>query len=128
LVVWPSVFERYWRVVLGSRMLGVSGRVQRQGEVIHLVTERLDDLSGLLASVGSGDRPDHKPRDIDTRDLHLAPASRGRPETSGEATAARVPPALSKATLMRPAHGRDPRHARCWIITDMPGRRPQMDG
>jgi error-prone DNA polymerase len=65
------VFERYRRVVLGSRMLGVMGRVQKQGEVIHLVAERLEDLSGLLASVGSKDQPGHKPRDIYIRDLRL---------------------------------------------------------
>ncbi|WP_159717597.1 error-prone DNA polymerase [Geminicoccus flavidas] len=69
LVVWPSVFERYRRIVLGSRMLGVLGRVQRQGEVIHLVAERLEDLGALLASLGSRDQPNHQPRDIYIRDL-----------------------------------------------------------
>ncbi|UYY57184.1 error-prone DNA polymerase [Sphingomonas sp. S2-65] len=53
LVVWTNVFEKHRRVVLGASMLGVRGKVQREGEVIHVVVERLDDLSPLLASVGS---------------------------------------------------------------------------
>ena len=35
------------------------------------MAEWLEDFSGLLASVGSRDRPGHEPRDIDTRDLRL---------------------------------------------------------
>ena len=55
LVVWADLSEKYRRVVLGARMMGVRGRVQREGEVIHVVSQRLDDLSELLASVGSRD-------------------------------------------------------------------------
>ena len=33
-------------------MMGVRGRVQREGDVIHVVVQRLDDLSELLASLG----------------------------------------------------------------------------
>ncbi|MBV9747483.1 MAG: hypothetical protein JO157_01595 [Acetobacteraceae bacterium] len=33
-------------------MLACQGRVQREGEVVHLVAERLEDLTGLLRSVG----------------------------------------------------------------------------
>src|SRR5690606_16252304 len=55
LVVWPDLFEKYRRVVLGSSMMGVRGRVQREGDVIHVVVQRLEDMSGLLASVGERD-------------------------------------------------------------------------
>ncbi|MDQ0249598.1 error-prone DNA polymerase [Sphingomonas kyeonggiensis] len=53
LVVWTSVFEKYRSVVLGASMIGLRGKVQREGDVIHVIAERLDDLSSLLASVGS---------------------------------------------------------------------------
>ena len=33
-------------------MMGVRGQVQREGDVIHVVVQRLDDLSPLLASIG----------------------------------------------------------------------------
>ncbi|MBN8848049.1 MULTISPECIES: error-prone DNA polymerase [unclassified Sphingomonas] len=53
LVVWTKVFEANRRTVLGASMIGVRGQVQREGEVIHLIAHRLDDLSPLLASVGN---------------------------------------------------------------------------
>ena len=55
LVVWPQVFEAQRRVVLGARMLGVEGQVQREGEVVHVVARRLHDLSRLLDGLGARD-------------------------------------------------------------------------
>ncbi|MEY9625049.1 error-prone DNA polymerase [Sinorhizobium fredii] len=55
LVVWVKVFEKYRRVVLGAGMIGVYGRIQREGDVVHLVAHRLTDLSAELASVGDRD-------------------------------------------------------------------------
>lgn len=52
LVLWPKVFDAHRRIVLGAGMIGVEGRVQRAGEVVHLVAHRLTDLSADLASVG----------------------------------------------------------------------------
>jgi len=52
LVVWTNVFEKNRRTVLGASMMGVRGQVQREGEVIHVIAQRLDDLSAMLASVG----------------------------------------------------------------------------
>ncbi len=52
LVVWTKVFEANRRTVLGASMMAVRGQVQREGEVIHIIAQRLDDLSGMLASVG----------------------------------------------------------------------------
>ncbi|MBW4024834.1 MAG: error-prone DNA polymerase [Proteobacteria bacterium] len=52
IVVWPSVFEANRPLILATRMLAVRGRVQREGEVIHVVAEALEDLSPLLASLG----------------------------------------------------------------------------
>jgi len=53
LVVWTKAFEANRRIVLGASMMGVRGQVQREGEVIHLIAQRLEDLSPLLASVGN---------------------------------------------------------------------------
>ena len=52
LVVWPKVFETNRRIILSAAMIAVRGRIQREGEVVHLVAQRLSDLSGELASVG----------------------------------------------------------------------------
>jgi len=55
LVVWTNVFEKNRRTVLGASMMGVRGQVQREGDVVHVIAQRLDDLSLLLASVGRRD-------------------------------------------------------------------------
>lgn len=55
LVVWMKVFEKYRRIVLAAGMIGVYGRIQSEGEVVHLVAHRLIDLSAEVASVGDRD-------------------------------------------------------------------------
>jgi error-prone DNA polymerase len=55
LVVWPQVFEKFRRIVMSARMIAVRGRIQREGEVVHLVAHRLVDLSAELATIGSRD-------------------------------------------------------------------------
>jgi len=43
--------------VMSSAMLSIRGVVQREGEVIHVVTARMEDLTPLLHSVGAMDFP-----------------------------------------------------------------------
>lgn len=52
LISGSKTFEANRRIVLGASMMGVHGQVQREGEVIHVIARRLEDLSSLLASVG----------------------------------------------------------------------------
>lgn len=55
VVVWPNVLERYRRAVLGARLALVRGRVQRAGEIVHLVAAHLEDLTHWLDLL----TPDH---------------------------------------------------------------------
>ena len=55
LVLWADRFEKQRRLVLSAGMIACHGRVQREGEVIHVVTDVLEDLSDLLRSVGERD-------------------------------------------------------------------------
>ena len=48
IVVWPDRFERYRRVTIGARLMRIEGRVQRSGIVVHLVAERMHDMSAAL--------------------------------------------------------------------------------
>ncbi|ACK50040.1 DNA polymerase III, alpha subunit [Methylocella silvestris BL2] len=48
-IVWPKIFERLRRIVIGARFLAVTGRLQKESDVIHVVMERAEDLSPLLA-------------------------------------------------------------------------------
>ncbi|BDL42110.1 MAG: hypothetical protein MIN69_15530 [Methylorubrum extorquens] len=52
LIVRPELFDRQRRVVLGARLMACRGRVQRVGDVIHLVAVELFDRSGLLRRIG----------------------------------------------------------------------------
>ena len=48
LVIMPNIFEAFRREVLGARLLGAAGRVERAGDVIHLKVDRLYNLSSQL--------------------------------------------------------------------------------
>ena len=51
LVVWKRLAERQRSLMLQSRLMGVAGEVQREGEVVHLVAKRLRDYSSLLGGL-----------------------------------------------------------------------------
>ena len=55
VIVWPSCFERHRRIVMASKLLGVTGRVQKEGAVIHVVASRLTDQSWRLAALADGE-------------------------------------------------------------------------
>jgi len=55
LILWPDRFIKQRSLVLSATMLACHGRVQREGEVTHVITDRLEDLSDLLRSVGERD-------------------------------------------------------------------------
>ena len=54
IVIWPKVFESHRRIVLTARLMGVHGRLQREGLVIHVVSDRLTDMSHLLGELADG--------------------------------------------------------------------------
>lgn len=56
LIVWRQLAERQRRVLLEARLLGVWGQLQRQGDVLHLVARRLEDLSSLLGPLQTPSR------------------------------------------------------------------------
>jgi error-prone DNA polymerase len=80
LVIWPSLYERQRRIILTAAMIAVRGRVQREGEAVHLVANQLTDLSTDLAGVGErhdgfplphgrGDELHHGSPGVDPRSL-----------------------------------------------------------
>jgi error-prone DNA polymerase len=56
LVVWQRVADRDRSALLGATLLGVKGRVQKEGEVLHVVADKLYDYSDLLDGVESRSR------------------------------------------------------------------------
>ena len=41
VIVWPAIVRAYRAALLGSHLLGVSGRIQKQGKIIHLIADKL---------------------------------------------------------------------------------------
>jgi error-prone DNA polymerase len=53
LVVWNDLAERQRRELLGARLLEVTGEVQKQGLVVHVLARRLADLTPLLGRLAT---------------------------------------------------------------------------
>ena len=51
IIVWPKVFEKFRMIVLGSRCVGVRGRLQNEDGVIHVVADYLEDLTPMMAQI-----------------------------------------------------------------------------
>jgi error-prone DNA polymerase len=82
LIVWPQILERFRRAALGATLLGCTGKLQREESVIHVVADRLEDLTPRLNTLrdrtGDGEQragarprfaplarpPGYDPRDI----------------------------------------------------------------
>jgi error-prone DNA polymerase len=52
LIVWPSIFDKLRRTILGAQMMVCRGKVQKASGVTHLIAEHLIDQTDLLSSVG----------------------------------------------------------------------------
>lgn len=48
IVVWPKTMEKYRKIVMSSRLLYVSGPIQKEGQVIHVIAHHLSDESHCL--------------------------------------------------------------------------------
>jgi error-prone DNA polymerase len=59
VVVWRDLAERHRKVLVGSQLLKVDGRWEKEGEVRHLIAGRLSDLSPLLDGITVRSRDFH---------------------------------------------------------------------
>jgi error-prone DNA polymerase len=90
LVVWPDVFEKQRKIVMGARLMAVHGIVQRDEDdgVIHVVARRLEDHTHMLRHLSEdimaapplsrGDAPGamRPPPGRHPRDVEVIPKSR----------------------------------------------------
>ena len=51
IIVWRKVYEQFRRAVIAGRLLRVTGRIQREGGVCHIIAERIEDISVMLDSL-----------------------------------------------------------------------------
>jgi error-prone DNA polymerase len=87
LVIWPDVFEKQRKIVMGARLMAVDGVVQSEEGVIHVVARRLDDHTDMLRhlsdetmpstlSQGDGAGSWRAPAARHPRDVEIIPKSR----------------------------------------------------
>ena len=54
-ILWPDRFETYRRQVMSASMIAMRGRLQKEGEVIHIICDRIVDHDAMLRSIGRMD-------------------------------------------------------------------------
>jgi error-prone DNA polymerase len=59
IIVWNDLVERQRKELLGARLLGVEGYMQKESGVVHLVARRLVDHSRLLGRLVTSSRDFH---------------------------------------------------------------------
>ncbi len=59
VIVWRDLLERQRRELLGARLLGVQGVIEREGEVVYLVAHQLFDYDKLLGCLTVHSRDFH---------------------------------------------------------------------
>ncbi|MCY4152304.1 MAG: error-prone DNA polymerase [Aestuariivita sp.] len=52
IIVWRKVYERFRQAVIAGRLLQVTGRIQRDGAVMHIIAENIQDMSFELSTLG----------------------------------------------------------------------------
>ena len=83
IIVWPKIFEMLRPIVIGARFVAVTGRLQNEADVIHVIAERIADLTpwlSLLAMRG----PEHIAGLARAEEVMRPPAVRDQ-RCSGEA-------------------------------------------
>ncbi|RZK41850.1 MAG: error-prone DNA polymerase [Pedobacter sp.] len=53
LVVFQNLFEKYRKEILRSRLLMVEGKLQREGEVVHIIVQKCFDYTKLLKELNA---------------------------------------------------------------------------
>jgi error-prone DNA polymerase len=51
-ILWPDRFEIYRRQIMSSSMIAMRGRLQKEGEVIHVICDRITNHDEMLRSIG----------------------------------------------------------------------------
>jgi error-prone DNA polymerase len=59
VIVWRDLGDRQRRELLGSRLLAVYGRIEREGSVVHVLAGRLVDLTPMLGTLPTRSRDFH---------------------------------------------------------------------
>jgi error-prone DNA polymerase len=59
LIIRPAIYERYRRCARGAAALVAEGRIEREGDVVHVQVARLEDVADRLAKLPTISRDFH---------------------------------------------------------------------
>jgi DNA-directed DNA polymerase III PolC len=108
IIVWPKTFERFRPIVLGARYVAVTGELQQESGVIHVVAAKLEDLTTLLARLTEDAPPIESLARADAvkrpHDENIDSRARGRRNPPRIAAPAELPDLLA-SDLDVPARG-----------------------
>ena len=82
VIVWKQVYEAFRKAVIAGRLVRVTGRIQRDGPTTHVIAERVEDVSALLATLGRPviiDANDGRADEVKRPVVGRAPASARHP-------------------------------------------------
>jgi len=54
-ILWPNKFEIYRSQIMSASMIAMRGCLQKEGEIIHIICDRIPDHDGMLRSIGRTD-------------------------------------------------------------------------
>ncbi|MEO6849261.1 MAG: error-prone DNA polymerase, partial [Mucilaginibacter sp.] len=87
LVVWENMFDKYRKEILQARLLMVEGKLQIEGKVIHVITNRCFNLSKLLRDLTSSGVEDIPVLTLSRADERTAPIPDERNKVHNRETA-----------------------------------------
>ena len=91
-ILWPNKFEIYRRHIMSASMIAMLGRLRKEGEIIHIICDRIIDHDDMLRSIGRVD--------------FIVTPGRGDGATSGGGPDPRDPAFPSGRTLGSPPFGK----------------------
>ena len=51
IIIWKNIFRKYRKVIIESRLLRVTGKLQKDGDICHIIAKHIEDISYLLDEV-----------------------------------------------------------------------------
>ncbi|RUW86243.1 error-prone DNA polymerase, partial [Mesorhizobium sp. M1E.F.Ca.ET.063.01.1.1] len=61
VIIWPRVFDRFRSIIMGARFIRVTGKLQHESDVIHIVADRIEDLTSWLSVLLQALTIEHQP-------------------------------------------------------------------
>ena len=51
VVVWQKIYKIYRRAIISARLLRITGKLQKHSGTIHIIAEKIEDISWLLSKL-----------------------------------------------------------------------------